>query len=54
MKIVKGEVVRVKKTGFKALILEVLNDGKQAKVHVKDGPRLDFEPIYREYELERI
>lgn len=54
MKIIKGEVVRVKKLDKKAVVLEVLEEGKAAKVHIKDGKRLDFDPVYREYELERI
>lgn len=55
MKIIKGEeVVRVKKLDKKAVVLEVLEKGKAAKVHIKDGSKLAFDPVYREYELERV
>lgn len=54
MKLEQGKLVKVKKLGGKlAVILEVLEDGKAARVHVKEGARLAFDPVYREYELER-
>ena len=47
-----GQLVKEKHGERWGEVVAVLDEGKRIEVHIKNGPKLEFNPVFKEYELE--
>lgn len=48
----EGQLVKEKNGPRWGQVVKVLDDGKRAEVHVKNGHKLEHNPVFGEYQLE--
>lgn len=48
----EGQLVKEKNGLRWGQVVRVLDDGKRVEVHIKNGPKLEHNPVYGEYQLE--
>lgn len=47
-----GQLVKERNGERWGEVITVLDEGKRIEVHIKNGPRLENNPVFSEYELE--